>query len=150
LPENELAFYLQGRFLEWREYILRPFIFCALHQPPGHPCETPVLALAQEGIEVLAELVVHHSYNHRHGGTWFCARQTFLAGMVLAAAVLRAGKLQLPPNLPSLIKLALVTLDRLAPEATDIAMMASTLRDTCSGLQCGLDLLLEASIQMEE
>ncbi|KAF4913604.1 hypothetical protein CGCVW01_v010797 [Colletotrichum viniferum] len=31
--DNELAFYLQGRFQGWREATLRPLLYCALHAP---------------------------------------------------------------------------------------------------------------------
>ncbi|KAJ0339267.1 hypothetical protein COL922a_004652 [Colletotrichum nupharicola] len=46
--DNELAFYLQGRFQGWREATLRPLLYCALHAP--REVSARVVELAQKAL----------------------------------------------------------------------------------------------------
>ncbi|KAI8290987.1 hypothetical protein K4K60_003817, partial [Colletotrichum sp. SAR11_57] len=65
--DNELAFYLQGRFQGWREATLRPLLYCALHAPGE--VSARVVELAQKAVDTCSAMVVKTAYHHRHGGS---------------------------------------------------------------------------------
>ncbi|KAF2176434.1 hypothetical protein K469DRAFT_678604 [Zopfia rhizophila CBS 207.26] len=135
-PNNELSFYLQGRFQDWREYILRPLLYYALHHPTEHKPTQQILACAQESVNVCANSIIYNNHHYRHGGTWFTCRRTFTAALIILAVVLKGERgLQPPANWHSLMKMALTTLGRWGAEAADVEHMRVTLerlfQETC-------------------
>ncbi|KAJ9137458.1 C6 transcription factor [Pleurostoma richardsiae] len=137
LATHELSFYLQGRFLEWREYLLRPFVYYALHQPLEAAGIGPYVgALAQQGVDLCAEMIPRHAHHHRHGGTWFVVRQTWMCAVILLACALRRGEARPPQNWPTLVKAALRTISRWKDDASDIqhmhAVLSRLFHDVCT------------------
>ncbi|KAL0937151.1 uncharacterized protein CTRU02_206882 [Colletotrichum truncatum] len=126
---NELSFYLQGRFQGWRESTLRPLLYCALHAPAGQRgLNARVVELAQKAVDTCAAMVVKTAHHHRHGGSWFVARRAFsCAVMILAARLRNGGPVRTPRNWASLVRLALRVLRRWGREARDVDRMRSTL-----------------------
>ncbi|KAH6884451.1 hypothetical protein B0T10DRAFT_130882 [Thelonectria olida] len=127
--EHELSFYLQGRFLEWRLYLLRPFIYYALHNPLDPATGPQVIALAQKGMSVCAEMIPRYMYHHRHGGTWFVMRHLWTCAVLVLAAVAHKGDVLPPENWRHLADMALTALDRWASQAADIQHMLIVLRE---------------------
>ncbi|KXH29217.1 hypothetical protein CSIM01_00945 [Colletotrichum simmondsii] len=137
-PENELAFYLQGRFQGWRESTLRPLLYCALHgirgrgqhdQSQQHPTNPRVIHLAQKAVDTCAAMIVKTAHHHRHGGSWFVARRAFsCAVMVLAVVAAGNHPVEPPSNWNSLVRLALRVLGRWGKEARDLERMRETLQ----------------------
>ncbi|KAL2884120.1 hypothetical protein SGCOL_000057 [Colletotrichum sp. CLE4] len=147
-PDNELAFYLQGRFQGWRESTLRPLLYCALHgargrcqgredQPlPTHvqteeyPTNPRVIHLAQKAVDTCAAMIVKTAHHHRHGGSWFVARRAFSCAVMVLAAVVGAENhpVEPPSNWASLVRLALRVLGRWGKEARDLEQMRETLQ----------------------
>ncbi|KAJ0366305.1 hypothetical protein COL154_003894 [Colletotrichum chrysophilum] len=123
--DNELAFYLQGRFQGWREATLRPLLYCALHAPGE--VSARVVELAQKAVDTCSAMVVKTAYHHRHGGSWFVARRAFSCAMMILAARLRDGPVRAPPNWRALVRLALRVVRRWGREARDVERMRSTL-----------------------
>ncbi|KAI3546430.1 hypothetical protein CABS03_13053 [Colletotrichum abscissum] len=137
-PENELAFYLQGRFQGWRESTLRPLLYCALHGTQGrgqhdqsqqHLTNPRVIHLAQKAVDTCAAMIVKTAHHHRHGGSWFVARRAFsCAVMVLAVVAAGNHPVEPPSNWKSLVRLALRILGRWGREARDLERMRETLQ----------------------
>ncbi|KAI8257072.1 hypothetical protein K4K53_006277 [Colletotrichum sp. SAR 10_77] len=123
--DNELAFYLQGRFQGWREATLRPLLYCALHAPGD--VNPRVVELAQKAVDTCSAMIVKTAYHHRHGGSWFVARRAFSCAMMILAAKLRDGPVRAPPNWRALVRLALRVVRRWGREARDVERMRSTL-----------------------
>ncbi|KAF6833064.1 hypothetical protein CPLU01_05743 [Colletotrichum plurivorum] len=125
--DNELSFYLQGRFQGWREATLRPLLYYVLHAPVNVELSPRVVELAQKAADTCAVMVVMTAYHHRHGGSWFVARRAFSCAVTILASKLREGPVQAPPNWRSLVRLALRVTRRWGREARDIEKMRSTL-----------------------
>lgn len=129
---DELSAFLHARQSMWRELILRPILYCALHRPPrGPPLAPPALRLAQECVTLCSSKILNSIDRSRHGGTWFMLRKMFSAAMLILAVVCRAregGEVCPPPNWPGLIKVTLSTMGNWEGEAPDIARMRSTLQ----------------------
>lgn len=123
--ENEYAFFLQHRFLDWRENILRPLLYIFLHHPGQLPCE--VVQCGREAMQIASELIILSSQHHRHGSIWFVAYRTFACAMLILAVVIRYGDAEAPADWQWLITLALQTLRRWGLEARDIALMHTVL-----------------------
>lgn len=125
-PNNELAFYLQGRFYEWRTLLLRPFLYCAVSQDPNRVPEE-VVTLASEYVALCADNITHLSYHGRHGGTWFACRATFASAMSILAAVVSESQALYQLDWLAYVKLSLRTLNRWSPEADDVELMRQIL-----------------------
>ncbi len=87
--DNEFSFYLQHRFLEWRENSLRPLLYIYLHHPMQPPPE--VVLRSKEALKVAAELIALSKRDHRHGSIWFVLRRTFACALLILAVVTRHG-----------------------------------------------------------
>ncbi|RYP91458.1 hypothetical protein DL770_002397 [Monosporascus sp. CRB-9-2] len=124
-PENELSFYLQHRFLHWRENALRPLLYIALHHPSHPPRE--VLEASQESMRIASQIILTSAQHHRHGGIWFVLRRAFTCALLILAVVLRYGEAEAPQNWPVMVSTALKTLERWSPEAPDVARMRDVL-----------------------
>lgn len=142
---RSLSFYLESRFQDWREYILRPMLYCALHSDQLRPVNTSKLPstpstpirlsastvseitkLAQEHIALCAELIPLASEHGRYGGTWLLCRRTFTCAMAILASVI-ADNLQPPDNWTQLIQEALEYLRQWTPEAKSVEAMCGLL-----------------------
>lgn len=126
-PENEFSFYLQGRFGEWKDYVLRPLIYYAIHTTTQVRPE--ILALAQQGIDGCAAVILRNAHHQRHGGTWFVTRRMFSSALTILAVVIRAGDVVPPANWPAFVRLALTVLSRWSGECHDVEKMRQALED---------------------
>ncbi|RYP48057.1 hypothetical protein DL768_005979 [Monosporascus sp. mg162] len=124
-PENEFSFYLQHRFLHWRENALRPLLYIALHHP-SHPPRA-VLEASRESMRIASQIILTSAQHHRHGGIWFVLRRAFTCALLILAVVLRYGEAEAPQNWPDMVGTALKTLERWSPEAPDVARMRDVL-----------------------
>lgn len=125
-PNNELAFYLQGRFYEWRTLLLRPFLYCATSQDPKRVPQE-IINLAVEYVAICTDNITHLSYHGRHGGTWFACRSTFASAMSVLAAVTAGNQAFYQLDWLASVKLSLRTLNRWASEADDVELMRQIL-----------------------
>src|SRR5687767_9412805 len=101
-PNNEMGYYLEGRFEEWNESILRPLVYYCLHHPPEKPPTSSIAALAQRYMTLCVDSITRCSNHDRHGGTWFVLRRAFRCTLVILAAVVADGPLRPPENWPEL------------------------------------------------
>lgn len=122
-PNNEMGYYLEGRFEEWNEFILRPLVYYCLHYPPAEPPTPTITALAQRYMALCNDCIVRCSTYDRHGGTWFVLRRTFRCTLVVLAAVVADGPLRPPENWQDLSRLTLATLARWSSGVRDLQRM---------------------------
>ena len=125
-PNDEYSFFLQSRFLDWRETALRPLLYIFLHDsssPPRHD----VLELSREAVSIAADIVLRCDHHHRHGGTWLIARKAFLCALLILAVVVKNGEVKPPPEWHNLIRIALKTLERWSSKSSDIQLMREVL-----------------------
>lgn len=128
-PSNELAFYLRGRFYEWRTLLLRPFLCCMANDDrTRYPADFSLLAV--EYLSLCGEYIVHMSYHGRHGGTWFMCRSSFACAMSILAGIFSAQEMLLYGDWKSAVQTSLRTLRRWAPEAADVGAMHAVLEAT--------------------
>ncbi|KAK5047099.1 hypothetical protein LTR84_007042 [Exophiala bonariae] len=128
VPETEFSFHLQTRFLEWREYTLRPLLYVYLHHPQNLPLR--VLELSQEALNISRDIILQAIHHHRHGGSWFVLRRSFSCALLILAVVVKAGEVRPPENWPQLIRVALSTLLKWESEARDVFLMRKVLENT--------------------
>lgn len=126
-PSNELSFYLQGRFRDWRECIARPLLFYYLHHPTDSPPTPQVISTAREEVSLCTEIILQGAYHHRHGGTWFICRASFRSALIILAVLIKNGEVQPPPNWWDLVKLSIATLDRWSVGSPDLSRMSDVL-----------------------
>lgn len=126
---NEFSFYLQARFGEWTDLVLRPLIYYTIHTTHNqiHP---EIINLAQQGIDGCATAIQRNfSHHHRHGGTWFVTRRMFSGALTILAAVVCDRHALPPTDWPSLIMLAHSFLARWSGESCDVERMRQVLED---------------------
>ena len=126
-PNNEMAYYLEGRFEEWNEYILRPLAYYCLHHPPTKPPTPSIAALAQRHMTLCASCIVRCASHNRHGGTWMVLRRAFRCALIMLAAVVADGPLRPPENCRELTRLLLATLARWSAGVRDLQRMKRVL-----------------------
>ncbi len=128
-PDNELSFYLKGRFQYWRESIARPLLYYALHQPSNASHMNAVLPVAQKCIDICAEIIPFHAQHNRHGGTWFVMRRLFICSLLILGSVIcgKDGQVLPPQNWDALVRLSLRVLRHWGCEAADVKWMEEVL-----------------------
>lgn len=127
-PDNELSFFLQGRFYQWRSYVLRPLLFYVLHRAPEQILTTQIIACAQELLAVCADSIIHYTRHHRHGGTWFTCRGSFSSALLILGVVLKADpNLPPPSNWAPLMEMSVSTLKKWEAQSNDIKKLRVTL-----------------------
>ncbi|KAJ8112654.1 hypothetical protein OPT61_g5025 [Boeremia exigua] len=127
-PDNELSFYLQGRFDKWRIYVSMPVLYYVLHRTESQELAPEVLKFAQDSIAVYANSIVHTDQQNRHGGTWLCCRNTFSLALLILGVVLKADASLVPPrNWNQIVLLSISTLKKWESCAPDIYMLRTTL-----------------------
>lgn len=126
-PNNEMAYYLEGRMEEWNECILRPLVYYCLHSPPGKPPPPAIVALGQRDMTLCVNCIMRCASHGRHGGTWVVLRRTFRCTLIILAAVLAEGPLRPPENWQELTGVSIATLRRWAPGVRDLQRMGRVL-----------------------
>lgn len=128
LAGNEFAFYLQGRFFEWKACALRPFLYYVLHRPESNGLSQLTKFHANEHLSVCASAIVNFQRHHRHGGTWFACRRSFTYALCIMGAVIKADPDLLPPfEWRSLISIAIATLVKWESQSADVYAMRDLL-----------------------
>lgn len=126
-PDDQLSFFLQGRFLGGREAILRPFFYYILHHNGG-PASQTVLVRANEYVELTRGLIIHLRKHMRHGGIWYALRGIWgLAMIVLTIVHAKIDSLPPPADWWELIRISLEMLRNWSVEAADVRQMYDTL-----------------------
>ena len=126
-PNNEMGYYLEGRFEEWNESILRPLVYYCLHHPAKNPPSPTIVALAQQYMTLCTDCIMRCSTHDRHGGTWFIIRRSFRCTLVILAAVVAEEPLQPPQNWKELSRMTIETLKRWSPGVKDLQRMRRVL-----------------------
>lgn len=127
-PDNELSFYLQGRFYEWRDHILRPFLYYVLHRNATQAMTPRILSCAQQCVLACANGIPYYDRHHRHGGTWFVCRAMFTFAMTILAVVIGGDQdLRPPTDWDALLDTAISMLRRWESQASDVGVMRSLL-----------------------
>ncbi|KAH7394300.1 hypothetical protein BKA66DRAFT_297023 [Pyrenochaeta sp. MPI-SDFR-AT-0127] len=139
-PDNELAFFLQGRFYQWRSYILKPLLYYALHRSVAQDLPSKIVTCTQELMSVCAESIVHYDRHHRHGGTWFTCRGSFSSALLILGVVLKNDPFIAPPsNWRTLVARSVSTLHKWESKSPDIQKLRITLERLISALHDSQD-----------
>lgn len=107
LPDEELPYLLYIRLQEIRSWILRPFLFLAIHLPPNTPHRPLLETYVAEALSCCARLIDGNSIIHRHHGTWYMLRLSITSALCLLAAGRRQFEV---PALRQSVGLAINTL----------------------------------------
>lgn len=126
-PDNEMGYYLEGRFEEWNECILRPLVYYCLHHPPAEPPPPPVAALAQRHMALCATCILRCADHGRHGGTWLVLRRAFRCTLIVLAAVVAGPPPRPPENWRELARTSIATLRRWEAGVRDLQRMRRVL-----------------------
>lgn len=128
VPDNEFAFGLRSRFLEWNELLLRPILYHVLHLPSDQTAPPECVELAEKAVHVCVQKIHEYQHTLRHGGSWFITRRIFAdACLVLAAARQPERRIKLSVRWGSAIRVAIETLRFWSQDAADVRHMALTL-----------------------
>lgn len=127
-PNNEMAYYLEGRFEEWNECILRPLVYYCLHHPADAPPAPAVASLAQRDMTLCVNCIMRCASHGRHGGTWVVLRRTFRCTLIVLAAVVAGGPLQPPGNWRELTRISIATLGKWSVGVRDLQRMRRVLQ----------------------
>ncbi|KAF5004851.1 hypothetical protein FDECE_8667 [Fusarium decemcellulare] len=128
VPDNEFAFGLRGRFLEWHELILRPILYYVLHLPCGQTVPPECITLAERAVHLYTLRIDEYQHTLRHGGSWFVTRRIFsYASMVLATVRDPSRRINAPPTWKLAVLTALRTLKFWGRDAPDVRHMTTTL-----------------------
>lgn len=148
---QDLEFFLRGRYLIALERIYRPMLYLAIHYQslPSWVHSTPqisasVFSQAQRAIDNCAELIPNFWYHFRHEWIWNIMRCTFAAAIQILAAVLSnvvtsrhpnpgGWTLQPPRNWAALVRLSIRILRHWEAESVDLELMRSTLERMFQG-----------------
>ncbi|CAI7625294.1 unnamed protein product [Penicillium pancosmium] len=124
VPSNDqLSFFLLGRFLGGREAILRPFLYYVLHHNRA-PISQAVLSRANEYVYLARGLIIHLQKHRRHGGIWYALRGIWgLAMIILTIVHVEMSSLRPPADWGELIRISLQMLRTWSVEAADVRQM---------------------------
>ncbi|KAJ6099548.1 hypothetical protein N7467_001083 [Penicillium canescens] len=89
IPSEELPWLLYVRLREVRSWILRPFLFLAIHLPPDDHHHLSLEPFVADSLVGYTGLIEANSVCHRHHGTWYTLRLTFTSALCLLAAARR-------------------------------------------------------------
>uniref|UniRef100_A0A0B7JT75 Xylanolytic transcriptional activator regulatory domain-containing protein n=1 Tax=Bionectria ochroleuca TaxID=29856 RepID=A0A0B7JT75_BIOOC len=126
-PVTQFASALQGRAQIWREYILRPIVYYALHHDRDMSVPSEIRDLSNKAIDLCARMVHRFLFHTRHGGSWFVVRNCFAYSTIIIAAALNPDRIDVPSEWRSLIQTTIRTLKHWGEGAGDVAQMAGTL-----------------------
>ena len=126
-PNNEMAYYLEGRFEEWNECILRPLVYYCLHYPSTKPPTPSIAALAQRGVTLCVNCIMRYTRHDRHGNTWVVLRRIFRCALIILATVIADGPLRPPENWRELTNISIATLSRWSTGVRDLQRMRRVL-----------------------
>jgi hypothetical protein len=120
---DQLSFFLLGRFLGSREAILRPFLYYVLHHNRA-PISQEVLSRANEYVYLARGLIIHLQKHSRHGGIWYALRGIWgLAMIILTIVHVEMSSLSPPADWWELIRISLQMLRTWSVEAADVRQM---------------------------
>ncbi|TDZ99553.1 hypothetical protein C8034_v000120 [Colletotrichum sidae] len=68
------------------------------NRPSAQHRHPRVIQLAQRAVDTCPAMVVRTAYQHRHGGSWFVARQAFSCAVMILAARLKDAHVTVPQN----------------------------------------------------
>ncbi|RMJ14395.1 hypothetical protein CDV36_005933 [Fusarium kuroshium] len=135
VPDNEFAFGLRGRFLEWNELLLRPVLYHVLHLPSDQTPLQECVELAEKAIHLCVQKIYEYQHTLRHGGSWFITRRIFAyACLILAAATQPERRIKLPVRWGSAIQVAIQALGFWSQDAADVRHMALALDSMFSNM----------------
>ncbi|SPO01982.1 uncharacterized protein DNG_04655 [Cephalotrichum gorgonifer] len=126
-PNNEMGYYLEGRFEEWNECILRPLVYYCLHYPPTKPPTPSIVALAQRDMTLCENCILRCANHDRHGGTWVVLRRAFRCTLIMLAAVVADGPLRPPENWRELTSTSIGTFSKWSVGVRDLQRMRRVL-----------------------
>ncbi|KAJ5106611.1 hypothetical protein N7456_003286 [Penicillium angulare] len=106
-PNEELPYLLDIRLQEIRSWILRPFLFLAIHSPPRTVHRSLLDAFVEKSFICHTRLIEGNSIVHRHHGTWYMLRLSVTSALCLIAAERRDFEV---PALQQSVRLAIDTL----------------------------------------
>lgn len=116
---SELAYLVQARGMAYREWIHRPFLYYAIHQPADDPFMPQAMLLARKCLDLCTQLQLNTRSDYLHHGTWYQARSSANRALLLIAAF-RSGKFEMPQDWKQTVQLALNCLQHWALDSPDI------------------------------
>ncbi|KAF4456373.1 vegetative cell wall gp1 [Fusarium albosuccineum] len=118
---NELGLHVRTRYIVWRAWIFRPFLYYMIHAPQSE------LLKHRKNIEPLASSCLDYSmqgindatHHHRHHGSWYTARVAFGGALILLAAA-RVNSIAMPQGWEAAVQRAMHTMDRWSGESKNM------------------------------
>ncbi|KAL4887386.1 hypothetical protein BJY04DRAFT_175796 [Aspergillus karnatakaensis] len=125
---DELAYFLNARYLDLRERIWRPFLYLAAHARP----DDVNLPIYVRNANICLEVIFKHIYNcsvrqHRHHGSWFGARNLFTKGLLVLVAS-KSHHIVMPPNWMAMMDTCIAGIMYWEDEAPDLRAARLTLQ----------------------
>lgn len=97
VPNRELPYMVQGRVLEIKCALYRPFLYYAIHASADAPYQDMVRPLVDKAVHWHLQLVQSVPKRHRHHGTWFGLRSCATCALGIIAAA-KCGTIAMPPD----------------------------------------------------
>lgn len=137
MPPNELAFFLQTRYLGCLLWMHTPFLYYfSTRSDESDSCLARVAPLAQKCVDVCTALIPNIASHHRHGGIWALLRRSFGCSvlLVVAAKTNRPDLLCAPQDWEELLRLSVRTIHTWGKEAkaADLEWMGNLLLEIAS------------------
>lgn len=118
VSDHELAHFVQSRSIMCREWIHRPFLFYAIHQPMEDPHMEQALPLARKCVQYCTDLIFRIP-KHRMHGSWFVCRSTITRALLIVGAA-RSRRIDLPDRWREALETARNMLHKYKHEALDL------------------------------
>lgn len=125
---NELAQHVRVRAMACQEWIHRPFLYYAIHQPSDDPGLPQAVPLAEKCLDLCVQIQFIVEPFHRHHGTWFVARTSITRALLLLAGA-RSERLRMPERWKDAVRHAVQAVEYWAQEAPDLGRSLGVLRD---------------------
>lgn len=128
MPDNELTFFLRGRYYICHEWIQRPFLHYVLSHSKHDFYRAEATPIARQCLQTCSTLIKIFALHHRHGAIWSVLRRCFGCSMLLLAAS-KTAFIDSSVDWQGGVKIAVDTLANWEAEAEDIAWMRRVLQD---------------------
>ena len=162
MPDNELVCYVKSRFQLWQVLISKPVLQYVVHTTgdeigsrrlgrsngdsrtyANEDQMTRARSIAEHCVSTCADIITQHPHRYRHGGTWFSCHGILAQSLTILAAALSHGRVSLPADWLTTVRVAHDILLHWSAEAADVEWMRATLLHaitaTCNQLHIRLD-----------
>jgi hypothetical protein len=128
IPSDELSLMLKTRVTELRERVYRPFLYLAIHHPPGGDFQASLAPFVAKSIEACITVAQALCIKHRHHGAWYSTQQMLAVGLLLLGAV-KSQRVHVPERWRDTMEMIIAVLQYWEDEAPDVKEARRILQD---------------------